>query len=105
MKIFQHVFYANVIHFSKFSTDSQFIESDKNVVTDALTCANVAFISDLLDPLDFEAIAEAQKSDADIQSLCNKITSLQLIVCLIRNSPNFLLCNISQDTPRILLNL
>ena len=78
-------------YISQFSTDCQFIESDKNVVADALTRANVALISDLPDALDFEAIAEAQKSDADIQSLYNK------------NSPNFILCDVSQDTPRILL--
>ena len=53
--------------------------------------------------LDFEAIAEAQKSDADIQSLCNRITSLQLKSLPVRNSPNFILCDVSQDTPRILL--
>ena len=55
-------------YISQFSTDCQFIESDKNVVADALTRANVAHISDLPDGLDFEPIAEAQKSDADIQS-------------------------------------
>ena len=65
-------------YISQFSTDCQFIESDKNVVADALTRANIALISDLPDALDFEAIAEAKKSDADIQSLCNTITSLQL---------------------------
>ena len=64
-------------YISQFSTDCQFIESDKNVVADALTRSNVALISDLPDALDFEAIAEAQKSDHDIQSLCNRITSLQ----------------------------
>ena len=57
-------------YISQFSTDCQFIESDKNVVADALTRANVVFISKLPDALDFEAIAGAQNCDADIQSLC-----------------------------------
>ena len=56
-------------YISQFTTDCQFIESHKNVVADAVTRANVALISDLPDALDFEAIAEAQKSDAYIQSL------------------------------------
>ena len=62
----------------QFSTDCQFIESDKNVVADALTRASVALISNVPDALDFKAIAEAQKSDVDIQFLCNKITFLQI---------------------------
>ena len=66
---------AQLQYISQFSTDCQFIKSDKNVVADTLTRANVALISDLSDALDFEAIAEAQKSDADIQSLCNRITA------------------------------
>ena len=57
----------------QFITDCQFIESDKNVVADELTRANVALISDIPDALDL-AISEAQKSDADMQSLCNRIT-------------------------------
>ena len=56
----------------------------------ALTRANVGLISDLPDALDFEAIAEAQKSDADIQSLCNRITSLQIKCFPVRNLPNFI---------------
>ena len=51
-------------HIFQFSADCQFIESNKNVVADALTCANVALISNLPDALDFEPIADAQKSDA-----------------------------------------
>ena len=34
-------------YISQFSTDCRFIESDKNLVADALTLANVALISDL----------------------------------------------------------
>ena len=64
-------------YISQFSIDCQFIECDKNVV-DVPTCANVALIFDLPDALDFEAIVEVQKSDADIQPLCNGITSLQI---------------------------
>ena len=59
---------------SQFNTDCRFIESDKNVVAATLTRANLTLISDLPDTLDFEAIAEKQKSDHDIQSLCNRIT-------------------------------
>ena len=51
-------------YISHFSTDCQLIESDKNVVADALTRANVALISDLPDALDFEAIAKTQKPNA-----------------------------------------
>ena len=65
-------------YISQFSTHCQFIEIDKNVVADAITRAYVAPFSDLPDALDFEAIAEAQKSEADIQSLCNRITSFQI---------------------------
>ena len=90
-------------YISQFSTDCPFIESDKNVVADALTRANVALISDLPDALDIDAISEAQQSDADIQSLCNRITSLQIKSLPVRNSSNFILYNVSQDTPRILL--
>ena len=90
-------------YISQFSTDCRFIESDKNVVADALTHANIALISNLPDALDFETIAKAQKSDADIQSLCNRITSLQLKSLPVRNSPNFIFCDVSQDMPRILL--
>ena len=90
-------------YISYFSTDCQFIESDKNVVADALTRANVALISDLSDALDFEVTAEAQKSDADIQSLCNRIASLQIKSLPVRNLSNFMLCDVSQDTPLILL--
>ena len=90
-------------YISQFSTDCQFIESDKNVVADALTRANVALISDLPYALDFEVTAEAQKSDADIQSLCNRITSLQIKSFPVRNLSNFILCDVSQKTPRILL--
>ena len=53
-------------YISQFSTDYQLIESDKNAVADVLTRANVTLISDLPDALYFEAIAEEQKSDADI---------------------------------------
>ena len=92
-------------YISQFSTDCQFVESNyqKNVVADALTRANVAFIFDLPDALDFKAIAEAQKSSTDIQSLCNRITSLQIENLPVRNSPNFILYDVSQNTPRILL--
>ena len=79
------------------------IESEKNVVADALTRANVALISDLPDALDFEAIAEAQKSDAIIQSLCNRITSLQLKSLPVRNSPNFILCDVSHSCMKVKL--
>ena len=71
-------FSARILVISQFSTDCQFIESDKNVVAEALTRANVALVSDLPDALDFDAIAEAQQSAAAIQSLCNRITSLQI---------------------------
>ena len=90
-------------YISQFSTDCQFIASGENVVADALTRANVALISDLPEALDFESIASAQKSDADVQSLLNKITSLQIKEFPIRNSSSTILCDVSQTAPRVLL--
>ena len=57
----------------------------------------------LPDALDFKAIPEAQKSGTEIQSLCNRIISLLIESLPVRNLPNFILCDVSQDRPRILL--
>ena len=49
-------------YISQFSTDCQFIKSDKNVVADALTRANIALISELPDALRPVSTTSVEKS-------------------------------------------
>ena len=88
---------------SQYSADCDYIASDQNSVTDALTRTGVALIHDSNSPLDFEKIANAQSSNSEIQDMCKRISSLQINSLPIENSNKVILCDVSQSEPRLLL--
>ena len=89
-------------YISQFSTDCEYISSEKKFVADALTPAGVTLINDLPATLDYEAVAVAQNNDADIKAMTQPISSLQLQHLLLSKNKT-ISCNVSQSDPRVLL--
>jgi len=89
-------------YISQFSTDCEYIASEKNFVADALTRANVSLISDLPFAINYEEIADTQRSDSEIQAMTKQISSLQLQRLPLSNNKT-ILCDVSQNAPRVLL--
>ena len=72
-------------------------------MADALTRTVLALIQELPKPIDFDAIADAQKIDPETKSSSNAITSLQLKLLSVHNSYKNILCDVSQNKPRVIL--
>ena len=67
-------------YISELTTDVHYIEGKNNVVADCLSRSNnLNVFFERMDPLDFEAMSEAQKVDAEILNLaCSDDHSLDL---------------------------
>ena len=87
----------------QYSTDREYIRSEDNSVADALTRTVLALIQELPKPIDFDAIADAQEIDPETKSLSNAITFLQLKLLPVNNSYKKILCDVSQNEPRVIL--
>ena len=72
-------------------------------MADALTRTVLALIQELTKPIDFDAIADVQEIDPETKSLFNAITSLQLKLLPVNNSYKKILCDVSQNEPRVIL--
>ena len=88
---------------SQYPTDCEYIRSEDNSVADALNRTVLALIQELPKPIDFDAIADAQKIDAETKSLSHANTSSQLKLLLVNNSYKKILCDVSQNEPRVIL--
>ena len=102
-------FFARVLRqlqfISQYSTDCEYIRSEYNSLADALARTVLVLIQELPKPIDFDAIADAQKIDPETKSLSNAITSLQLKLLPVINSYKKTLCEISQNVLHVILPL
>ena len=74
-----------------------------NSMADALTRTVLALIQELPKPIDFDAIADAQKIDPETKLLSNAIASLQLKLLPVNNSYKKILCDESQNELCVIL--
>ena len=72
-------------------------------MADSLTRTVLALIQELPKPIDFDVIADTQEIDPETKSLSNAITSLQLKLLPVNNSYKKILCDVSQNEPRVIL--
>lgn len=81
---------------SQYTTDIRFVSGEHNVVADALSR-----IEAVNDPLDFEALAAAQKNDKVLHEFLNNSNSgLQLKLIPIPGSSTSLFCDVATKTAR-----
>lgn len=80
---------------SQFSTNIQHISGKQNVVADTLSR-----IDELQAPVDFEAMAKAQRTDAELANYLANSSSLRLKKVQIPGSQSKLYCDTSTSVPR-----
>ena len=84
---------------SQYTTDLRHISGKDNTAADALSRADIhALHIDASSVIDFEAIAEAQKSDLELDSL--RHSSLHLDAIPLPSSPGTILCDTTKGNPR-----
>ena len=84
-------------YISEFTTDIQYIAGKDNVVADTLSRPSLSAIHE---GIDYVAMAQAQATDPDVQSLCTTSTTLEVKEVPIPNSHLQLLCDVSTGSPR-----
>ena len=83
---------------SGYTTDIRHIKGEENTVADTLSRA-VAVVVPTSPPLDYAAVAEAQREDPDLQRLLNESTALQLQQMESPGSHCLLWCDVSCGQP------
>ncbi len=84
---------------SQYTTDIQYVPGPENPVADALSRLEVESISTTA-PLDFEAMARAQETDADVQRLRQSTSNLVLEKRPLLSSPGEIWCDTSTGFAR-----
>ncbi len=85
----------------QYTSDIQYIKGKENVVADALSRININSLSmDTPSLINFNDLAEAQLTDADLQSLKTNSSSLKFQDTLLPNSTKRITCDVSTDTHR-----
>lgn len=79
---------------SQFTTDIKYVKGEDNVVADTMSR-----IESITFDYDFAALAKAQESDAELDSIRDK-TSLKLMPTVIPGSNISILCDVSTGSPR-----
>lgn len=90
--------YRHLDFIAQFSTDIQHIAGRDNVVADTLSR-----VDEVQAPVDLEVLAEAQKSDPELQHLLETETSLHIKKVSIPGSRSQLYCDVSTTTARPLV--
>ena len=85
---------------AQFTSDIRFVKGAENTAADALSRISINATQGLRFPIDFEAMALAQRSDLDLQQLQASGTALDLRTVLIPSSTTPLTCDMSTGNPR-----
>ena len=85
---------------AQFTSDIRFVRGSDNAAADALSRIAVNATQSQHPTIDFQSMALAQQSDAELHQLKDSDTSLDLRTILLPSSPTPLICDMSTGNPR-----